>query len=1197
VSKNLAAIRRGTVVVQACLIALLVLASCGLHAQIAGTGQIQGTVTDSSGAVIPSATVTLTNKATQVQRVAQSDKAGAFNFPNIEVGAYDLSATAAGFETYVQTGIVLEVGSNIAVNPALAVGKADVKVEVHSEGLALQTEDTSFKQTIDQQDVQEMPLNGRLMTSLITLSGGSSPAPGGDFTGSKYSYQTISVSVAGGMGNTTEWKLDGGDNNEYMGNGNLPFPFPDAVSEFSVESTALGAQSGSTHSGGLVNVVTRSGTNSYHGTAFEFIRNNFVDATNFFSTSKDTLHQNEYGGTFGGKIIRDKLFAFAGYQRLSADQSTNPLTMFIPTAENLAGNWSVTNPITAPEGSTPTCGVGGQLCDPLTGAIIPGNIYPSAPTYNPQALALMAYMPTINSAIDKNNQGEVSFKIPSETYDNQFVTRVDYVINPRNSSYYRYMIDGYQAPSFFAKGGNNGGILLTSQAPGNYERVQTAVASESFTWTSNLVNSFHASGSKRVDLRQSAPGINGVSLGITQYDEVPTNLELEVTGGLAAWNTYCGTCSNGFFNVDAEGASDDLTWIKGQHQLVIGGEFVKVHFNEVAGFQANGNYSFNGEFSGNGPVGGNNVGNGNLDFLWGAMNSFQQSKEQQLALRGPVPSAYIQDTYHVSKRLTLAGGIRWEPEFMPRDQYNRGSTFSMASFLANQVSSIYPNAPAGTFFYGDTGVTKTFTTNPIWNFNPNFGATWDPKGNGSTVIRGGLQIAYDEANFYTGNRNHQNPPFATNVSVSITGPVCFSEPWLVGGTGYGCDQVGGTNTSPFPQPVVPTPATAVFPAQGEWIEITNPYKVPDTLQWTLSVQHEFARGWQAQVDYIGNKTTNMPVGITMDPAIYTPGVWGANGTGCGPVQTSGPAATAAKTVGGGKVGTACSTTGNQQARFALTEANPAAGNQYAGGGASGMILVANTAYANYNGMVATIQHRLSSTFSLLTNFTWSRCNNIADASGDLSGSSLESIYNPRLDYARCGSDYSKIFNTSVVYKTAFPLQGFAKFVADGWEIAPLVHILSGAPVNIIAGQDNSLTDQGNDRPNLVYNVKVKTGTKLEGGTTPASIASRGWLNSAAFCGSQATCTTNPVATGTLGNLGRNYVDGPMFLQNDGQVTRVFSIAEKVNLTLRLEAFNILNHPSFSTPTATWTSKTFGEISGTATGASARVFQGGLKVSF
>jgi hypothetical protein len=1221
VSKNPAAIRRATVVVKACIIALLVLASCTLHAQIAGTGAIQGTVTDSSGAVIPNATITLTNKATQVQRVNHSDKAGAFLFPNIEVGAYDLSATAQGFDTYVQTGIVLEVGSSIAVNPSLAVGKADTKVEVHAEGLALQTEDTSFKQTIDQQDVQEMPLNGRQMTALITLSGGSSPAPGGDFTGSKYSYQTIAVSVAGGMGNTTQWKLDGGDNNEYMGNGNLPFPFPDAVAEFSVESTALGAQSGSTHSGGLVNVVTRSGTNQYHGTAFEFIRNNFVDATNFFSTTKDTLHQNEYGGTFGGKIIRDKLFAFAGYQRLKADSSANPIEMYIPTAANLAGDFSATNPPCVPNPSVPgACTSGQQLYDPLTGVAIPGNKYSTPPSYNAQALKLMTYMPT--NYVDPN-LGEVSFKIPSEMFDNQFVTRVDYTINPRNNFYARYMIDRYQAPSFFADGGTNGGILLTSQAPGNYERVQTLVASEAFTWRPNLVNNFHASGAKRVDLRQSAPGINGNTLGIVQYDEVPTNLELEVAGGsYSSWNTYCGTCSNGFFNVDDEGVSDDLTWIKGDHQLVIGGEFVKVHFNEVAGFQANGNYQFSGLWSGSGPTGVNPttnaavIGSGNLDFLWGAMGptatnaAFAQSKEQQLALRGPVPSMYIQDTYHMSRRLTLAAGLRWEPEFIPRDQYNRGTTFSMASFLANQFSSVYPNAPAGSFFYGDPGVTKSFTNNPIWNFNPNFGATWDPFGNGSTVIRGGLQLAYDEANFYTTNRNHQNPPFATNVTSPVSGPVCFSEPWLEGGTGYGCQNLtlGGTNQSPFPQAVVPTPATAVFPAQGEWIEINSPYKVASTLQWTLSVQHEFAKGWQAQVDYIGNKTSNMPVGTVLDPAIYTPGVWGANGTGCGPVVTAGPPAVAAKTVGGGKVGSNCSTTGNQAARWALSEANPAQGNQYAGGSSNGMILVNNIAYANYNGMVASIQHRLSSTFSLLTNFTWSKCLNIADAAGDWSGTPLENPYNPRQDYGRCGSDYRKIFNTSVVYKTAFPLHGAAKYIVNDWEIAPLVHILSGAPINVTSGTDISLTDTGNDRPNFVYGVNPKTGVKLQGGAAKASVATRAWLNLNAFCST--TTTANPcdipVTPGNFGDLGRNVLSGPMLLQNDGQITRVFSIREKVNLTLRLEAFNILNHPSFDNPggssagnsTASGPQNaTFGEISSTQAAGSARVFQGGLKVSF
>lgn len=1215
-SKHSTAIRRVAVAVQACVIALLVLASCAIHAQIAGTANIQGTVTDSSGAVIPGASLTLTNVATQVSTVAVSDKTGTYVFSGVNIGTYNIKASAPGFETYEQTGIVLEVGGNIAINPSLKVGKQDVTVETHADSLALQTEDTSFKQTIDQATVEEMPLNGRQMTALITLSGGSSIAPGGDFTGSKYSYQTIAVSVAGGMGNTTQWKLDGGDENEYMGNGNLPFPFPDAVAEFSVESTALGAQSGSTHSGGLVNVVTRSGTSQYHGTGFEFIRNNYIDGTNFFSTTPDTLHQNMYGGTFGGRIpgTHNKIFVFAGYQRLKADQSTNPITMYIPTAANLTGDFSSTNPCGAVSATTGLCA--NQLYDPLTGVPLPGNKYATQPSYNQQALNLMAYLPT--NANPAN--GEVSFKIPSETFDNQFVTRVDYNINARNTMYARYFIDGYQAPSFFAKGGTNGGILLTSQAPGNYERVQTAVISEAFIWRPDLVNSFHAYGTKRVDLRQSAPGINGNTLGIIQYDEVPTNLELEVSGGPnSSWNTYCGTCSNGFFNVDDEGASDDLTWIKGNHLLAVGGEFLKVHFNEVAGFQANGNYQFSGIWSGSGPTGINPTtnsvvyGSGNLDFLWGAMGptsgngAFAQSKEQQLALRGPVPSIYIQDTFHMTKRLTIAGGIRWEPEYMPRDQFNRGSTFSMAAFLADQVSSIYPQAPPGSFFYGDTGVTKMFTTNPLWNFNTNFGATWDPFGNGNTVIRGGLQVAYDEANFYTTNRNHQNPPFATNVTSTVSGPVCFSEPWLTGGTGYGCNALStGTNASPFPQPVVPTPSTAVFPAQGEWIEITSPYSVPDTLQWTLSVQHEFPKGWQAQVDYIGNKTSKMPVGTVLDPAIYTPGVWGANGTGCGPVVTTGPAAVAAKTLGGGKVGTNCSTTSDQIARFALTEAEPAYGNGYAGGSSNGMIQVSNIAYANYNGMVATLQHRVSATFVMLTNYTWSHCLNIADASGDWSSTPLMDPYNPRLDYGRCGSDYRNVFNTSVVYTTKFPLQGVAKWLANDWEIAPLLHITSGAPINVTDGQDISLTDTGNDRPNFVYGVNPKTGIKLQGGTNKASPATRAWLNLNAFC--SASTAANPcdipVANGAFGDLGRNAISGPMLFQDDAQISRIFPVTERLRIQARLEAFNFLNHPSFDNPGASSAGNstasgpqlsTFGEISSTS--INARIFQGSLKVIF
>ncbi|MGA7341429.1 MAG: carboxypeptidase regulatory-like domain-containing protein, partial [Terracidiphilus sp.] len=1120
-----------------------------------------------------------------------------------------------------------EVGSNIAINPSLKAGATDQTVEVHAEALALQTEDTSFKQTVDQKDMAEMPLNGRQMTNLIFTAGGSSPAPGGDFTGSKYSYQTISVSVAGGMGNTTEWKLDGADNSDYMSNANLPFPFPDAVQEFSVESIDLGARGGE-HSGGLVNVITKSGTSQYHGDAFEFIRNNYIDATNFFSAASDSLHQNQYGGTFGGPIIphHNKLFGFAGYQRTDSVYSTAVNTMYIPTADNLNGDFSFTDPAvySASAGGcvNATTGKSAQLYDPLTGtplydaATNTCNKYAAPPAFNSAAVALMKYMPTASSPgvaaynAGAGGNGLVQFAIPGAVYDNLFVSRVDYNINPAHNLYGRYMIDGYQYPAYYYS--NN--ILVTFQAPGQYQRVQSGVIGETWTVSSHLVNNAHVFANRRRDDRKSAAGgPDSNTIGVTAYNSYSAFLQISAStsGANHTWSTYCGTCSPGFFNVDAQGVSDDLTWVKGKHNIVIGGEYLRVDFNEVAGYQADGDFTFNGAYSGSGPTGQINgktvFGDSNLDYLWGALSAYSQSKEQQLALRGNIPSLYIEDTFNVSPRLTLVGGIRWAPEYMPPDYFNRGSTFDYASFLAGIHSAVYPNAPAGSFFYGDPGVTRGFTHNTPWQFEPNIGASWDPFGRGSTVIRGGMEVAYDVANYYTTNRVRQNPPFATDSSPNQIAPLCFSEPWLAGGTGYGCAQVGGTDTSPFPQPEIPS-SSITFPAQGQFIVLPTTFHSSDTLQWTLSVQHQFRRGWQAQVDYIGNRTRSMPIGTAYDQAVYTPGVWGAAGTGCGPVVTTGPAAQAAGTTGGGKVGANCSTTANENARFALTEASPVQGNLYDGGGNSA--LINDNAWANYNGVVATLQHRLSSTFSLLTNYTWSRCMNIYDAQGDQGGNGPMDPNNIGLDYGRCGSDYRNIFNTSVVAISSFKsLHGLVGYMANGWELAPLFHILSGAPFNVTDGSDVSLTDINNDRPNLVSGVSPVHEVKIAGGQRGVSIATtqanRGYLNPAAFCFTQSSCTPQE-APGTYGNLQRNLISGPAFFQFDSQLSRIWTVTERWKVVTRLEAFNVLNHPNFSNPgSSNPAGSSFGTITSQAGGASlanipalaARVFQGSVKVVF
>ena len=290
------------------------------NCQLAGAGSIQGSVADATGAVIPNATVTVTNTATQVKHNAVTGGSGLYSFPNLDVGTYTLEVAAPGFEHYSQSNVVLEVGSSIAINVPMTVGRTDQKIEVQASGLALQTEDATFKQTIDQQTLTEMPLNGRQMTDLITLSGGSTSAPAGDFTGSKYSYQTISVSIAGGMGNTTLWRLDGGDNQDYMANGNLPFPFPGCGQPVQRRVHDLGAQDGM-HYGRHGQRRHPSGTNQYHGRPSSSSATTIIDATNFFSATKDTLHQNQFGGTFGGPILQQQAVCLRGYQRTDANQS------------------------------------------------------------------------------------------------------------------------------------------------------------------------------------------------------------------------------------------------------------------------------------------------------------------------------------------------------------------------------------------------------------------------------------------------------------------------------------------------------------------------------------------------------------------------------------------------------------------------------------------------------------------------------------------------------------------------------------------------------------------------------------------------------------------------------------------------------------------------------------------------------------
>jgi hypothetical protein len=1134
----------------------VVLMAPWVHAQIAGSANIQGTVTDPSGAIMVSAPVVATNEATGVRHEAKTDASGLYSFPNLAIGTYSIEVAAAGFQRYLQTGIVLDVGSSIAVNVIVKIGQEDQTVQIRANALALQTEDVSLKQTVDEQTIVDMPLNGRQVSSLIAITGGAVNAnTNGDVTGSKNFQTAYEFSIAGGQGNATDYRLDGADNNNYQTNTGLAIPFPDAVAQFSVETTAMDATSG-LHPGGLVNVVTRSGSNQWHGTAFEFIRNNAIDSTNFFSTTKDSLHQNQFGGTFGGRIIRDKLFVFGGYQRLKSDQSQALTTAYVPTAANLTGDFSASDPTI-------------QLVDPLTGIRLINNNYSGTPgvTWNPNAsaLSLDKYLPPTTAA-----NGLVHYAIPSQAVENQIVTRVDETINAKNSLYGRYFLDGYTTPAFYSATN----ILLTSQS-GNYERDQGFTIGETYIISQSLVNTFHATFTRQRNNRGPAPGgVNASAWGINVYQAYP------VGSSVTASNKWGTGGTHAFFNDNAFSFNDDVSWIHGKHQIGFGGEYVRAEFNSSNIFDGNGAFTFTGIYSETGPAGLSTGGTGedsNLDFLTGGLNNIAQSKAQQNALRAPIPSLYVMDTYHASPKLVLSAGLRWDPEYFPVDYFGRGSVFNYSDFLAGVRSTRFPLAPAGSLFYGDPGVPKAFTQNSLWQFSPRIGATYDPSGKGKMVIRVGAALVYDETNFFTAERQQDNPPWGlTLVNTGVTAPLNFTNPY----------SSGLISPNPFPLPFSPT-STTTFPLGSQYIILPTQFHTPHVLQYTVSLQREFGNGWQAQLDYIGNKSTHLISVLPLSQANYIPGVWGAGGSGCSPIATTGPNA-----VKPGAAGTPCSTTGNEASRFVLTMANPAQGPYYGGGNSNGSEVFGSAQTGTYNGMVAGLNHRLSSSFVLLTNYTWSHCIDLEDNGGD-SGISEQNPANLRAEKGSCGFDYRNVFNLTVVASSHFSLsQRWLAQVVNGWALSPLVRAEDGTPFTVTSGRDNSLTDIGNDRPNVTNPSGIYTHTTIRSG--PSKNAQ--YINAAAF-------TQN--ATGTFGDVGRNTYRGPRYLQTDLALNRSFPLHERLSMNFRLEAFNLLNHPDFAAPgssgyigsTTSLTSSTFGQVTSTVTNYGARIFQGAIKLTF
>ena len=1014
----------GLGILPAFLVLVLLSSAPHLRAQTTAVAQVSGSVTDASGAAVTAAQVSMTDTDKGQVHATTTDSTGHYVLPNLPVGPYVFEARASGFKDYQQKGIVLIVNNNIQIDAPMQVGAITEKVEVSASANLVETKETSVASVIDNQRINDLPLNNRQATQLILTLGAAVYADGGD-TGSKTFWNATRISVAGGQGNGTAYLLDGGDATDAMSNVNMPFPFPDALEEFSIETSSVSSRFG-THPGATVNVVTKSGSNSFHGDLFEYIRNGDLDARNFFSTTgADTLKRNQFGGTAGGKIIRDKLFYFGGFQGTRNRSNPPQLTTHIPTAAMLGGDFSTF--------ASAACGKFVQLMNPNNSPATPyvNNQIPVS-QLSPVALALTKYLP-ISSA---NQCGTVTYGIPQTGDSEEYIGRVDYIINEKHTLFGRYYADDWRNPPVLVNGN-----LLTSTSPGNFELASEATIGDSYTFGPGTVNSFHAGFNRIRDNRgPTAFPINWTDLGSNMYSAVPNFLPISSMSG--GFTTYCGTCAAGHFNVSSYQLADDVDLIRGRNQIAIGFNVIRIQNNTVSGFDENGYPVFNGQFTGLGTA----------DFLVGRMSDFQQTNPTPDDLRQWVMSFYAQDSFKLNSKFTFNVGLRWEPTFADPDKYMRGTSFSQSAFLAGTRSTLHPTAPPGLFFPGDPGIPAANWNGSYSNFAPRVGMVWNPHGDGRDTFRVGAGILYDATETWFNERETTNPPYGNDIDVGSTGTL--SNPWA----GY----PGG---NPFPQH-----GNLFFPNFGTYINMPINPKPTYVAQWNATYQRQFAGNWLASISYLGNKTTHLWIAEERDPAMYIPGNCAAGQYG---LTVAGP----------------CSTTNNTNQRRLFYLANPATGTYYAS-----IDTMDDGAVARYQGLVLSLTHKFSRHFQLNSNFTDSYCLSDYDFGAALAGSTNSQVFNRHADWGACISDTRYIFNLTGTTVSEFHTgHSLLDKIVNNWQLAPLMHASSGQTLNITSGKDNSLTGLGNDRPDQVLSNVYATSP----GCSTQSICVQ-YLNPAAF---------------------------------------------------------------------------------------------------
>jgi hypothetical protein len=1063
------------------------------------TASLRGVVTDATKAVVPGAEIVVTSIGTAQQHLERADSNGEFSFQELFVGDYRVEVRFKGFATWVESRVHLDVGNQSQIAVQLVPATDQQTIEVSAAAAGLQTNEIAQGAVVSETEIANLPLNGRSFAQLGILQPGVRPTSAGLTVQNNFRRVGQNYEVNGMRPESNTFLVDGMRNINRMDGGYAYRPPADSMAEFRILTTTAPAEFGGT-SGGITTIVTRSGTNQVHGTAYEFLRNDALDANNYFAPRKEELKQNQFGGTIGGPMVHNHAYFFAYYEGLRDNQDITH-GVVVPTVDERGGDFSADAPILLDSTKAP-------YGNDLSGQI------------NAITAKYFQFFPTPNTP---ENPHLAQTSNLSQYNSNQGGAKADWLLRNADvlSARYSYSTTGLQSP-YSELGADVPGFPV-----GYYANTHLGGLTETHTFSPHTVLTANVSFFRNhviLDQRQSGFSPESFGFGYSSTWSSATGAPLIMTQGYS--NVGDPVINPRDSTQNDYAVSANLAHTQGKHVTSYGGQFRRMQLN---GYQANfasGTFSFTVQGYTN---------NSLANFLLGKPDIFTQAGgDFTRDLRGWELGSYAQDEYRISSRLTLSYGVRYEITTPFRDIHNR-----MMEFSPGHQSAVYPTAPNGLLFPGDSGVPDTIA--PIFksDWAPRIGFAWNPLGNSRTVIRSAYGI------FYDGLLNGVGMPFRA-TSAALPQTVVRT---LTGYTKINYANPLGTVSNPFAPGQVALPASTFTIDPG--------LRPPYAQDWNFTIDQSLGKQ-NLSVGYIGSKGTRMPRLVEANPAVYEPGATFANSprrrvySGC------------TLTTGTCTLGTAGLVEGNANSTFHSAQVS---------------LTRRGSPDLNYT-LAYTFSKDLdySSSLHMSGPAPWLVLGelDIAQNNQDLSAEHGRSLFDSRHRFAG-----------SVTYAVPFAhtLTGVSRTLLDGWQFNALLAVNSSTPFTVYDSANVSLqaphpgvSGMFGDRPNVVGNPNKGAPHKVSQWVSPSALQ-----------------RLDPVAdAGKFGNEGRNSVDGPAYGSLDASLDKNFAIREKAKFQLRAESFNVTNHANFIPPVFDMNSPAFGQI----TEAQApRIFQLALKVQW